>query len=194
MSLASRGPDNLGPLVSLLSSTGLIADEDLKGLLLVYTIIRSCILPSNGPDSLMALLAGATFSCILPSNGPDSAMVLLRHRQCWLFLLFLLLTGLIPHHHTFPFPLVLYLRRWLRHVLEVDIVAVNHKLVHALPEASLEDGGELLLENLEPVLGNGDSHALEELVVEVSGVFQLELVAGESEAIVVDERRIKGCS
>lgn len=43
------------------------------------------------------------------------------------------------------------------------------------------------LENFEPVLSDGNSHALKELVVEEGCVFQLELIAGEGEAIVVDK-------
>ena len=38
------------------------------------------------------------------------------------------------------------------------------------------------------MFGDGDSHALEKLVVEESDVFEFELVVGEGEAVLVDER------
>lgn len=37
------------------------------------------------------------------------------------------------------------------------------------------------------MLGDGDAHALEELVVEEGGVFWPELVAGEGDAVVVGD-------
>lgn len=47
------------------------------------------------------------------------------------------------------------------------------------------------LEDLEAVLGNGDAHALEKLVVEEGGVLEFKLVASERNAIVVDEGRFE---
>lgn len=47
------------------------------------------------------------------------------------------------------------------------------------------------LEDLEAVLGDGDAHAEEELVVEVGDVLLLELVVGEEEGVVVGQRRLE---
>lgn len=47
------------------------------------------------------------------------------------------------------------------------------------------------LEDLEAVLGDGDAHALEELVVEEGYVLSLELVVGEGEAVLVDQGRLE---
>lgn len=43
------------------------------------------------------------------------------------------------------------------------------------------------LEDFEPVFGDGNAHALKKFVVEVGGIFQLKLIAGEGKAVVVDE-------
>lgn len=50
------------------------------------------------------------------------------------------------------------------------------------------------LQDLEAVFGDGDPHALEKLVVEVSDVFVLELVVGEGETVLVDEGIFEICS
>lgn len=42
------------------------------------------------------------------------------------------------------------------------------------------------LEDLEPMLGHRDAHALEELVVEVGDIIVLELIPGEGQPILVD--------
>lgn len=47
-------------------------------------------------------------------------------------------------------------------------------------------------EDLEAVLGDGDAHAAEEVVVEVGDVVGVELVAGEEGGVLVHEGRVQG--
>jgi len=81
------------------------------------------------------------------------------------------------------------------------MIFTRNQLAEALLKTLLDGAGKLVacaafrrpiflfgkLEDFQPVFGDGNAHALKKLVVEVDGIFQLKLIAGEGKAILVDE-------
>jgi len=80
---------------------------------------------------------------------------------------------------------MIFTRNKLAEVLLKTLLDGPRKLVGAAFGCPVFFFGEF--EDFEPVFGDGNAHALKKLVVEVGGIFQLKLVAGEGKAILVDE-------